>query len=180
MHLINGVDTTAVESLAKRFQDHPEDAIAPWSSTVVWQEGFHVEVASRNHAPIVVDEPEWLAGTNRGPNPVELLLGALGACLTSAFIAVASLSSVPINSLETTVSGDVDLQVFLGLKEGHAGFERITVQFVVDSPADDEQIRQIGAQAAKISPVQNTLERAVRVDHRYDRPREINDGSPKA
>lgn len=179
MNLINGVDTTAVETLAKRFREHPEEAIAPWSSTVVWQEGFHVEVAIRNHATIVVDEPEWLAGTNSGPNPVELLLGALGACLTSAFIAVASLSSVPINSLETNVSGDVDLQVFLGLKDGNAGFDQITVQFMVDSPADDEQIRQIGAQAAKISPVQNTLERVVSVDHRYDRPGKIQDGRPK-
>ncbi len=166
---INGVDTAVVENLVKRFQDEPKEAITPWSSTVVWQDGFHVEMAIGDHAAIAADEPQWLGGSNNGPNSVQLLLGALGVCVNNAFIAVASLSGVPVKSLETKVSGAIDLQVFLGLREGNAGFDQITVDFVVDSSGTDEQIQNIMSQAMKISPVENTVERTTKIDAHYDR-----------
>ncbi len=169
MSPLNGIETQIIESLVSRYQEHPEEAISSWSSTVLWQQGFQSTVAVRGFPPISVDEPEWLAGTNHGPNAPELLLGALGSCMATVFIAIASLSEVSIKALETKVSGEIDLQVFLGLKEGNAGFDEISVRFVVDSPADDEQIETILAQVSKLSPVKNTIERAARIEHTYVR-----------
>lgn len=169
MSQFNGIDTVIIENLVRRYQEHPDEAISSWSSTVSWQRGFQSAVAVRDFSPIAVDEPEWLAGTNHGPNAPELLLGALGACMSTVFIAIASLSELSVTSLETKVSGEIDLQVFLGLKEGNAGFDEISVHFVVDSPADDEQIATILAQVSKLSPVKNTIERAARIEHTYAR-----------
>ncbi|MDA8192784.1 MAG: OsmC family protein [Thermaerobacter sp.] len=169
MSQLNGIDTKTIENLVSRYQEHPDEAISSWSSTVLWQRGFQSTVAVRGFSPIAVDEPEWLAGTNHGPNAPELLLGALGSCMSTGFIAIASLSEVSVKALETTVSGEIDLQVFLGLKEGNAGFDQISVSFVVDSPATDEQIETIIAQVSKLSPVKNTIERAARIEHHYVR-----------
>ncbi len=164
MDQLNGLDTTIIENLVNRYKVHPDEANSSWSSTVVWQSGFHVEVGIRDHETISVDEPLWLAGANSGPNPVELLLGALGSCMSIGFIATASFMGVKVHSLETKVSGDIDLQVFLGLKEGNSGFDHISVNFKVDSPADEEQIQSIISQVVKLSPVKNTIERMVSVE----------------
>ncbi|WP_440108953.1 OsmC family protein [Paenibacillus sp. QZ-Y1] len=59
--------------------------------------------------------------------------------------------------------GEIDLNVFFGLKEGNSGFDEINVRFNVDSDADDAQIEKLIAKAIEISPVRNTIERNVKV-----------------
>lgn len=43
----------------------------------------------RNFAPIVVDEPPELGGSDKGANPVELLLVSLGSCQEIMYAAMA-------------------------------------------------------------------------------------------
>ncbi len=46
--------------------------------------------------------------TNHGPNAPELLLGALGSCMSTVFIAIARRSEVSVKALETKVSREID------------------------------------------------------------------------
>ena len=54
-------------------------AITTFKADVHHVAGLNVTATSTHHT-ITVDEPESLGGTDKGPNPVELLLDALGSC----------------------------------------------------------------------------------------------------
>ena len=155
---------TVIQKLVTRYLQHPNEAITNFSSIVKWKDGFHTQVKVGDHAPISIDEPKWLAGSDVGPNPVEILLGALGTCMSVGFIANASSQGVEVNSMEVEISGDIDLQVFFGLREGNSGVDEITVKFKVNSNADQDKLQSILSHVSKLSPVKNTLERNVRLE----------------
>ncbi|MGX4766707.1 OsmC family protein [Bacillus halotolerans] len=169
MTKINGVDTKVIENLVENYKKNPEEGMAGWSSSVKWKDGFYAEAQVGDHKPVLIDEPDWLSGSNKGPNPVELLLSGLGGCLSIGFIATASLMGIKVNSLEVNASGQLDLNVFLGLKEGNPGFNEINVQFTIDSDADDKQLEELVSKAMEISPVKNSLERNVQVNSTFKR-----------
>ena len=55
------------------------DREAGWVSATVAPGGFRTAIDARTHA-LVADEPTGAGGTDEGPTPYELLLGALAAC----------------------------------------------------------------------------------------------------
>ncbi|MGM1021975.1 MAG: OsmC family protein [Bacillota bacterium] len=167
MSKMNGIDVNMLGSLAEKYKENPEEAITSFASTVKWKDGFYSEAEVGDYKPVPIDEPEWLSGTGKGPNPVELLLSALGACVGVGFIATASGMGIKVNSLAVDVTGDIDLNVFFGLKEGNSGFNEINVRFNVDSDADEAQVEKLVAKAIEISPVRNTIERNVKVTSEY-------------
>jgi uncharacterized OsmC-like protein len=127
-------------------------------------------VYAREHAPIVSDEPQLLAGGNSAPNPVEYLLAALGSCLAVGYAASAAARDIELRSLEIELlSGTIDLQVFLGLAEGHAGYERIDATARVDSDAGDAALQALHEHVVRTSPVGNTIERPIEFDARLIR-----------
>ncbi len=159
---------SVIQNLVEQYKKQPDEAVTNWSSTVKWNNGFHAQAEVRDHTPILVDEPNWLSGSNKGANPVELLLSALGSCMSIGFIAAASTMGIQLNSLEVEVSGDLDLKVFLGLREGNSGFDEIHAHFKVDSDGEDLQIEEIISQVMKLSPVKNSLERNVHVKSTFN------------
>ncbi|WP_322552670.1 OsmC family protein (plasmid) [Priestia megaterium] len=76
---------------------------------------------------------------------------------------------IKVNSLEVNASGQLDLNVMLGLKEGNPGFNEVDVQFTVDIDADDKQVEELVSKAMEISPVKNSLERNVQVNSTFKR-----------
>jgi hypothetical protein len=54
-------------------------------------------------------------GNNHGPTPVEFLLHAIAACLTSGLANIAAARGVDLRHVESTVEGDIDLLGILGL-----------------------------------------------------------------
>ena len=63
------------------------------------------------------DHPAVLVGADNGPTPVEFLLHALAACLTAGIANIAAARGVNLESVESTVEGDIDLLGILGLGE---------------------------------------------------------------
>ncbi len=161
---LNDVDIERVASLAKKIQDEPDVAETKWNAEVAWKGGFRSEAKIREFESARSDEPDQLGGTNTGPNPVEQVLGALGNCLAVGYAANATAMGITINNLTIKVEGDLDLHTFLGLKEGNAGFSRITAKVELDSDASAEDIQALHAKVISTSPVGHTLNRAVPVD----------------
>ena len=161
---LNQVDLGAVGALVDKIKQRPSAALTTWSAEVRWTGGFRSEATIRTFAPITSDEPRGIGGTDRAPNPVEQLLGALGNCLAIGYAANASVAGITIRDLRIDLDGDLDLQTFLGLADGHAGFSAIRVAVYLDTDADDAAVTELHKKVAATSPVGQTLSKAIPVE----------------
>jgi uncharacterized OsmC-like protein len=130
---------------------------------VKWKGGFRSEATIREFAPIASDEPGTLGGTDSGPNPVEQILAAYGNCLAVGYAANATVAGIEIKDLSIDIEGDLDLHTFLGLKEGNAGYDNITVKVNIDTDASPEALQELHDKVSNTSPVGHTLGRAIPV-----------------
>lgn len=158
---LNDVDLEAVGTLVAAVAADPEQGQTEWQATVTWTGAFRSEVSIRDFDPIPSDEPAGLGGTDTAPNPVEQVLGALGNCLAVGYAANASAAGVKIDDLKIELSGDLDLQSFLGLKPGHAGYGGLSVKVHLDSDATEEQLADLHDKVVNSSPVGHTLSNPV-------------------
>jgi uncharacterized OsmC-like protein len=163
----NGVDTEALFGTLDAIKADPTLAKFQFRARNRWIDGAHNRTTIRdlyaaNHedtsraAEFVLDagEPAILLGTDTGPNPVEYLLHALAACLTTSLVYVAAARGVRLTEVESTLEGDMDVQGALGLSDEYRnGFERIRVSFRVAGDAPEEKLRQVVARAQQRSAV---------------------------
>jgi uncharacterized OsmC-like protein len=89
----------------------------------------------------------------------DLLLGALAACAQLTCQMVATALSIPLEGIEVTVEGDLDLRGTLGVdKEVPAGFQGIRVSFDVQAPeASPEQLASLAEKTERYCTVFQTL-----------------------
>jgi len=159
--LLNDVNIDAVFGLAGKIQEEPGVAATKWNVDVDWKGGFRSEANIRGFAPIVSDEPGQLGGTDSGPNPVEQILAAYGNCLAVGYAANATVAGIEIKSLNIALEGNLDLHTFLGLREGNAGYDDITVKVNIDADASPEALQALHDKVSSTSPVGHTLGRAI-------------------
>ncbi len=158
---LNDVDIAAVGELSAAILNDPATGATTWASEVRWTGGFRSEATVRDFEPVPSDEPAGLGGTDTAANPVEQLLGALGNCLAVGYAANATGLGIEVRDLRIEVEGDLDLHTFLGLADGNAGFESISVRVHLDSDADDETLDALHRKVTSTSPVGHTLSRPV-------------------
>ncbi|HEX2370912.1 MAG TPA: OsmC family protein [Acidimicrobiia bacterium] len=165
---LNDVDLATVAGLVGNIRTEPEHAKTTWQASVSWQGAFRSEARVREFDPIQSDEPEALGGTDTAPNPVEQVLAALGHCLAVGYAANASAEGIGIKELSIDLEGDLDLHTFLGLADGHAGFDNIRATVRLISDADPDAIAALHRNVVSTSPVGHTLGRAVPVEVTLD------------
>lgn len=154
---------TSVENLIATVKKNPQLANSVFrASTYSDTHGFAVRCEIRGFT-VPIDEPRKLGGNDTAPNPVELLLAALGGCQEIVYRAFAAVLGIEIDSIEVHAKGHLDLHGFLGLAEVPAGFSNISFTTKIVSPASAESIRQLAALVEKHCPVQDTLTRPVPV-----------------
>jgi uncharacterized OsmC-like protein len=106
------------------------------------------------------DEPQVLLGEDTAPNPVEYVLAALSACMTTTLAYHAAARGYRIDSIESEYEGDLDLQGFLCLRDDvRKGFENIRVTFKVKGDIPEEMIQSL----VQISPVRDIVTNKVPV-----------------
>lgn len=104
-----------------------------------------------------------LLGENRGANPVEYLLHGLAGCVTTTFVYYAAANGVQIESLESTLEGDIDLRGLLGVAPVNAGYQNIRITMKVKSNAPDAKLEELAVLAQRRSPVFNSVSKPVPV-----------------
>jgi uncharacterized OsmC-like protein len=89
----------------------------------------------------------------------DLLLGALAACAQLTCQMVATALAVPVEGIEVTVEGDLDLRGTLGVaRDVPAGFQEIRVSFDVQAPeATREQLDALAEKTERYCTVFQTL-----------------------
>ena len=160
---LNDVDIEAVAGLAGHITEDPQAADTTWSAQVRWAGGFRSEATIRDFQPTPSDEPTGLGGTDTAPNPVEQLLAALGSCLAVGYAANATARGIAINDLRISLDGDLNLESFLGLAPGHAGFHDIRATVDIDSSADRAALEELHRHVLETSPVGHTLKGSIPV-----------------
>jgi uncharacterized OsmC-like protein len=161
--IANGINVTEYEEIVRAVRDEPALAKFEFRASNRWEDGGYNETsiagfygagdeqgAQDRHFTIAADEPPVLLGTDRAPNPVEFLLHALAGCLTSAIVYKAATKGIRIETIESTLEGDLDASRFLELSdEGRLGFQGIRAAFKIKADAPAEEIRAL----AEFSPV---------------------------
>jgi uncharacterized OsmC-like protein len=172
-HSINGVDTTKLKEMVDAVRENPGLAHGEFRAHNTWVEGGHnrAEISGYHAAgqessrdmpfEIPADEPPALLGQDRGPNPVEQLLSALSACMTTSIVYHAAAHGTRIDDLESDFSGDLDLQGFLGLRDDvRPGYQKIRAKFRVRCDAAPEEL----ASYVKFSPVYDVVSKSVPIE----------------
>ncbi len=146
------------------FRADPSKAQETFTTVSGLKEGFHTEVSIREHG-LTVDEPESLGGTNKGPNPVELILASLGTCQEITYRAYAAAMGIPLDGVSVTMEGDIDLRGFFAVDETvRPGYESIKGTVHIDSSASAEQIEQLRQAVNAHCPVLDILSNPVPVE----------------
>ena len=127
--------------------------------------GAGAEDVSRHEAfEFTNGEPPVLLGDNEGANPVEFLLHALAGCVTTTTVLHAAARGIEIESLSTTLVGDIDLQGLLALGDVQAGYQGIRIEMDIRAKnASDADLDDLLQFAQAHSPVCNTVCRPVPV-----------------
>ena len=168
---------TSVENLIATVKKNPKMANAVFrASTYSETPGFSVRSEIRGF-DVRMDEPRDLGGQDTAPNPVEMLLAALGGCQEIVYRAFAAVLGIEITSIEVHAKGLLDLNGFLGLAEVPAGFSSISYTTRITSPASSEAIRQLSELVEKHCPVQDTFARAIPVTGKVEH---VQPGGPAA
>jgi uncharacterized OsmC-like protein len=103
-------------------------------------------------------------GTGKGPNPVEYLLTALAACVTTSLVYHAAAKGIVLKSVESRLEGDIDLQGFLGLSEDvRKGYQGIRMFFKIDADVPEEQLEELVQLGPTYSPVFDSITKGVPV-----------------
>ena len=153
----------SVEKLIASVKRNPKLANSVFrASTYSDTTGFTVRSEIRGFT-VPMDEPRELGGNDTAPNPVELLLAALGGCQEIVYRAFAAVLGVEISSIEVHAKGNLDLHGFLGLSDVPAGFSNISFTTRIVSPASPESISQLAVLVERHCPVQDTIARPVPV-----------------
>lgn len=136
-------------------------AIQTFKARAVHKEKYLIETESRNHR-ILVDEPAELGGTDKGMNPVELLLSALGACQSIVIQTYAKQFDIDLEDLSIELEGDIDLDGFLDKKDIRPGFSHIHAAYHISADAEEKQLSRFIEFIEKHCPVGDSIQHPVR------------------
>lgn len=174
----NGVDTPTLFATLDAVKGTPELAKFQFRATNRWINGTHNRTTIRGFYgagqedtsrtedfTYDADHPPVLVGGNNGPTPVEFILHALAACLTSGLANIAAARGVTLTSVESTVEGDIDLLGILGLsKDVRNGYQGIKVSFQIAGDAPDDVLRGLIEQSRSRSAVYDVVTNGVPVE----------------
>jgi uncharacterized OsmC-like protein len=177
--ITNGIDVAEFEKVVEAVRKQPDLSKFRFRAKNTWDTGGHNRTtikefygAGEEHGTqsrkftVDADEPPILLGKDSAPSPVEVLLHALGSCLTTSLAYQAALRGIPVESIESTLEGDIDVTKFLGLpSERRTGFSEIRATLKVKSNARPEQIKEL----AEMSPVLDVVSHGTTVNLRVER-----------
>ncbi|HOL73310.1 MAG TPA: OsmC family protein [Bryobacteraceae bacterium] len=171
---LNGVNVSELRKTIDGIKATPGLAKFKFRIRNEWDEGGHnrstvgdfyganQEIPHQRQFVLEADEPQILLGKDRGANPVEYLLHALAACVTSSMVYHAAARGIRIDEIESTLEGDIDLQGFLGLrKDVRRGYQNIRMNFKIKADAPDDQLQAICDMGPQFSPVFDSISKGV-------------------
>ncbi len=126
-------------------------------ATVHSGNGLRTEINVRNHT-IFADEPLANGGTDTAPTPMDMLVGALGACVVITLQMYAQRKGWPLEEVQVSVSLERYKKEDYPAYTGDSGFvNEVRQRVTLKGPLTDEQKARL-LEIGKKCPVHRTLE----------------------
>ena len=107
-------------------------ALSTVTVSAVMKDSFRTEIQCSN--PFGIDQPVGAGGKNDGPNPLEVFVSSLPACICAIARIVAMQRGIALRGVEAHAEADIDKNFLLGkTTEGRAGFVAIRVNVKIDA-----------------------------------------------
>jgi uncharacterized OsmC-like protein len=177
--VVNGVNVENLMQSIEAFKAQPALGKFKFRATNKWITGGHnrsrikefygagQEDTQRTQTFVLdADEPALLHSGDRAANPVEFVLHALAACLTTSMVYHAAARGIRIEELESQLEGDIDLRGFTGVDpDVRRGYQNIRVTMRCKSNASAKELEEL----SKFSPVWDTIANPVPVTVRVEK-----------
>ena len=168
--ILNGVSVDGLMSTIEAVKDNPKVGECEFRAKNTWIGGghnrtfiseFHAALEDHVHSKsfeLHADEPPVFLGEDQAPNPVEYVLTALAACVTTSMVYHAAAKGIAIKGVESRLEGDLDLRGFLGISDQvPVGYKAIRIYFKIDADLSREEKKALIEMGKKYSPVFNTI-----------------------
>jgi putative redox protein len=119
---------------------------------------LYTESMAREHL-VKSDYAQAAGGSNMAPNPIELLLCAFAACIEAAFYEFAVYEGITVSSVSACVEGTLDLRGLFMIDDVPAGFKDLKYSLTIESPDDEETVRDLAERVVAHCPVVDSLSR---------------------
>lgn len=160
---INGIDTDALRGVMAEVSKQPAKGKAKFQVATQWKGGTASETRVRGYElggqrmardfSIKTDEPIELLGTNTAPNPQEVLMAGLNACMTVGYVAGCAMHGIELESVSIETEGELDLRGFLGLDATiPPGYRELQYTVRLKGNGTPEQFREVHETVMKTSP----------------------------
>ena len=160
---VNGIDLQALDDMVASIDRDPACGSAGFRVKTQWKGCTRSESTVESFTcagepiprsfTIVSDEPKQLLGGDTAPNPQELLLSAVNACMMVGYVAQASVRGITLTDCRIETEGELDLRGFLGLDDGvPAGYRRINYTVHLEGDGSREQFEEIHQAVMATSP----------------------------
>jgi len=176
MTTTNGVNVDQLTETIDAIDDQPTAGQFRFYAETEWTDALHCvttidefdqadERIQTREFRIEGDEPEEILGERTAPNAVELLLAALGSCLSVGYAANAAAMGIDLEGLRFEMDGDVDLRGFLGLEEEvRPGYEEITCTTYIESDAEADELAALRERVEATSPLIDSITNEVPIE----------------
>ena len=172
---VNGIDVTALSAVIRDIEADPAKGLVEFRVRSRWcgQTRSQTTVAGytiggqmvNRQFTISADEPFELLGENTAPNPQELLMTALNACVMVGYVVGAATRGIALERLELETHGELDLRGFLGIDPSvPPGYETVHYTVRIKGNGTAEQFREIHDTVLRTSPNYFNVSRPIRID----------------
>jgi len=139
------------------FEKKPEAARYNPTAVTEWKGGLLNENRIRTHI-LMSDYPVPSGGADTAANPMELVLAALGSCVSAVFVEYAALMEIALESVKVELSGQIDLRGLFNVADVNSGFNEISYTVTIKAPdVDEARMAELIRLAGEHCPVSSTL-----------------------
>jgi uncharacterized OsmC-like protein len=160
---VNGIDTDALKHAMGEISNDAGKGICKFQVATHWMGGTRSattvdkwamggEQLPRNFT-IESDEPPELLGEATAPNPQEILMSGLNACVMVGYVTGCAMKGIELESLSIETEGELDLRGFLGLDDSvKPGYDEIRLIVHIKGNGTPEQFQEIHETVKAKSP----------------------------
>ena len=162
------IEPISLPEVIEDIRVNPQHGLLTLAASGEILEGVSVRAEARQHQ-LALDEPMMLGGTDTGPNPVEAVLAALGACQAITYRVWAAMLGVQLDGIRFETEGDIDLNGFFGLNDTvRPGLQRIRHRVVLIGPESEERYHELAATVDRHCPVLDIVANGLPVERVLD------------